>query len=283
MPKITVRFYYIHPSQHDTFVDLLERVNAVNIADRTRIVNGYHTRLQRMETYKPGQICGDIVKIRMRDAPTNADLNGSISEIPFGDTEGAGEHNAFMFDPESNVLAYQSGGGYRGTGISAFLNYLSIISIENYDFPSRFDATQLIHTSTVEEIQNLDRASRFSYRVATGGCSDLQDIVSGGKDFGEVYTEHVFSVGRQSGSLNLAAVTGFVRQLFKRDGERVLKADVRGQDAEGRPVELHIVDGHSIYTEYIDPPDGQRSIPYELRRRSVWSAWRERKEIIDGK
>lgn len=281
MPKITVRFYHVEPAvEGDSFASLLKRVSSIPIAQRTRVIRGYDMRLHEMHTVeKKSFITGDVLKIRMSDAPSLADKRGPVSDIPFKDTQGAGEHNAFMYCEDNGVLAYQTGGA-SGTSVSAFLDYLSQIDADSTGEPRRFEAHQLVHAATIEQLREMSRASTFEYKVAMPDPSDVDEFVS--NNFGERFQTHVFSVGSARGSLDTTTITSKLKKLLRIEDGNLIKANVRGADADGKLVELQFVDGRSKYTEQVNPPPGKRNVPYTERRRVLFRAWDNGVGIMDG-
>jgi len=113
--RLRIGFYKVEVGPQGTkFRDVLECFEELPDNEKRTMQRGDNSaRLQRLN-HGTRLWNGDMLRIRMGEAPKKAKLNGEVEPIEFEKDEGLGESSAFRYDPMTGILLYHE---HRG-GVS---------------------------------------------------------------------------------------------------------------------------------------------------------------------
>jgi hypothetical protein len=259
-----------------TFPDLLDVVHSLpDGPDRAQLRSDDAIRLQAVKKTASAW-WGEMLRIRMNEAPVKAKLSGQTTAIPLDDDEGIGEETAFFYHLDTGILLLQR--NRAGVSASAFAKYIRLLAkaqtiefecILKEDALNRIIRMQSVHTfevhfAGVEDGHNLrdrGRSARTIYQVLD--------------EFQAPNATIRLSVGRKRGTLR--NVASAVTQLFgnqadqgQREVKKLLVIGSEGEDEERTLVDLF--QDKLAETVTVEVLDGER-LGTAQRYRALGFAW----------
>lgn len=169
--KLTVDFYSVRkrePEQELEFEDLLARILKLSLNERNAEVKAVPFRLQNGGDHK-GSIEGNMVKIRLDEQPSRADLRGQLAPFEMEETEGVAEETAFLFHRETRTLLLQY--NHYGCSATALIKYF-LAFVEMGEGKFYFDPK--LSNDELARLQRMKKFTRFDVTVAGGDGAILE-------------------------------------------------------------------------------------------------------------
>jgi hypothetical protein len=273
--NIRIDFYRVAlPDGQPTFKDLLQTVFSKPAKQRNFKVRERTLRLQSLYNWGGCQE-GELVRIRIDDIPSIADLSGGLSELQLQADQGVGERAVFVYDERIRILAIER--NLHGASAGAFAGYFeAAMKIQD-----EIVLEPVLRPSEFAKIKSMTHPRKFMVNIAKFSDNTLcntstWDFVKSAKSRGaqSIRVELISGRKRDSG-LNIAAILDDARNLFslsREDDSAITKLKVSGRGAADEILALDLLSGRLKVTKAIDIT-GQPCIPYEVRRDVVREAY----------
>ncbi|OQW32904.1 MAG: hypothetical protein A4E19_06005 [Nitrospira sp. SG-bin1] len=270
------------PDSVMTFNKILETVSQ-SPDDDSRVVDRGDAPLRLQAAKKEGHHWeGEMIRIRMKDLPVKAAIDGTTEPIELEDNEGLGEETAFLFSVPTKTLALQR--NRHGVSASSFASYFT--KKGGVEF---IELHPILRRDALKELAKMDLVRKFDVRVASvtnGAAARSQSAgVNAILDIHDVFKAPSVSVSvsmkRKPGSLSLPQIMQTVKQFCKGiDNAVVEKILITGQDEDGETALLDLLKWRIVETIVLPVLDDDRRISAKDRRRAVNQAWENKKGEI---
>jgi hypothetical protein len=275
---LNVDFYRVRveDKQDRTFLNLLETIHDLpDDAGRAQHRSEDAIRLQSM---KKGNTSwrGDMLRIRMNEAPVKAKLSGETSAIDLEEDEGLGEETAFLFHAPTNILLIQR--NRSGVSASALAKYIKVLGKTNsitFDCILKEDAL-----TRIAKMQNIK-----TFEIQFAGVQNGQNLRGKGLSAKAMYSmldrfqapnaTIRLSTGKKQGTLH--NVLDAVSDLFgnqadaePKDIKRIFVVGSEGDEEERTMIDL--LQDRLTELVVVEMNDGER-ITAAQRTKALNTAW----------
>jgi hypothetical protein len=289
--KLKVDFYQIElpTTSNVSFEALLQKAIQIQEQARIKIIRGFPIRLQSLDCndFNGEQVFeGEIIRIRMEDAPVIANLKGGLEDIHLTDDQGIGEQTAFLYHPNTRVLLIHT--TQTGVSISLLLGYFKEIG----GFNELIYGNAVIQLDTMQKLDTMQSFRRFEVRVAGLENAEIfkdqgrsiEEMVKLSEEFRAPVLDISMSIGyKKNESLDPNIVKRTVNSLRSMLGSRhkqISKIKVSGVTEDGELVLLDFIKHRMIEVVDISTQKNQRKIPYSTRQRAIREAWNHRQDEL---
>lgn len=212
---LNIDFYRVkvEDKQDRTFLQLLEAMHALP-HDESRAQNRTDDAI-RLQMTRKGTTAwhGDMLRIRMNEAPVKAKRSGETKPIDFDEDEGLGEETAFLFHVPTNILVIQR--NRIGVSASALAKYFKALGkVKSITFEAILKEDALKRIARMQSIR--------TFEVHFSGVQNGQSLRGKGHSAKAMYSmldefqapnaTIKLSLGRKPGTLQ--NVRDFVAELF---------------------------------------------------------------------
>lgn len=283
---LNIDFYRVkvEDKQDRTFLQLLEELNALP-DDESRAQNRTDDAV-RLQTAKKGTNAwrGDMLRIRMNEAPVKAKRSGETKPIDFDEDEGLGEETAFLFNVPTNILVIQR--NRIGVSASALAKYFKVLGkAKSIIFEAILKENALKRIASMQSIR--------TFEVHFAGVQNGQSLRGKGHSAKAIYSmldefqapnaTIKLSVGRKRGTLQ--NVTNFVSELFGNQADerppdvtRVVVIGSEGDDEERTLIDL--LQDRLSEAVIVEIKDGAR-ITSAQRFKALNTAWERNQNYLE--
>lgn len=284
MPRLKIDFYQVvMPGVANvTFEQIIAQIISLTPEEmRNAQVKGHYIRLQEADNFY-NYWEGDLIRIRMDEMPLKASLAGVVEPFILADNEGVGEETAFLYHPQTRILAIQ----YNRYGVSA--SQLARYFHEKSGILGDIALFPVIQEDAIERLARMRGIRRFEIRVAGQqnarifrelgyGVGAVSNLIN---EFQAPSVSITFSMGHhRRGSLYRDAIQGTINGLLTisgNDRSQVEKIQISGRGEDGD--EVRVIDLlRDRMSERVDINlDGYRRLSSAGRRAAVREAWERR-------
>jgi hypothetical protein len=280
---LNIDFYHVkvEDKKDRTFLDLLEAVHAMP-DDESRAQNRTDDAI-RLQTVKKSAAAwrGDMLRIRMNEAPVKAKRSGETKPIDFDEDEGLGEETAFLFHVSTNILVIQR--NRIGVSASALAKYFKVLGkVKAITFESILKEDALKRIAKMQSIRTFEIhfAGVQNGQSLKGKGSSAKAMYSMLDEFQAPNATIKLSVGRKPGTLQ--NVVNAVSGLFGNEADsqpsdvtRVIVVGSEGEDEERTLIDL--LQDRLSESVIVEIKDGER-ITSAQRFKALNTAW-ERNQV----
>jgi hypothetical protein len=272
------------PDKNLTFVEVLQKILTLPAEQRFQEVSLHHVSLHEVifgwqQTWE-----GEIVRVRMHNIPTKADLTGKIEEIKLADNEGICEQSAFIYHPDTNILLLQS--NKYGVSPGNFAQYFELIIGSN----TSIYIDPVIQPDALQRLEKMNRVKIFDISIAALEDTSIFDNY-GIEEFANLTTVYQapsinieLKVSRKrNSSLPIEKVRNAARALLKisnKNGSQVKKIRISGSSDDDDSLYVDLLKDRMREYIPISASKSQRNIPYLERQKALRNAWQKRESEI---
>jgi|GEM_PF-5206044 len=284
---INVNFFRVTLSGEGdkTFQDVLKRLNGSNRKDRIININRVPVWLYEFNE-DHSFIDGNMICSRMDDLPMKANLLGEIEELDFKDDEGIGEQTAFLYHKATRILLLQNVTG--GVTVGRFANYFQKI----LKLDGAIIIEPLIEIDSLEKLRNTKTVKKLHFEIAK--LDDIQlfeeekrileESVSLVNSTKAPVIEIILKTGlyrsQEVGRDVTIKLTNILSRISGREPEKIKKIQISGTSKEDESFFLDLLEQRIRERVEVESQLRVRSIPYEVRKKSMFKAWTNRKEEL---
>lgn len=282
--KLKVEFWHLVSDNGDIVTPTLQRLLA-DTGPRHQASGSDYLRLTELSG-EPSCFEGDLVKIRMNEAPVIAPLERPVKELDLKKDEGVGEETAFFFDQKSSVLAIQR--NRYGPSAHSWLDFIHsaagnppptthLAVVLRKDAWTKLDAMQEIKTFKIRlaGLRNAKMLSRQSH-----GLAEIGRLV---EEFQAPHAEVVFSIGHGKGGLEssrIAKCAHLLASLWPASRKEVTSLAVSGLNKDGEKDVFDLVTFRMV--QEVTVSERGRHLSYGARKDAVRRCWAAcQQEIAD--
>ena len=237
-------------------------------------------------TKRDDLVYGLVVKIRMRDVPVLARLDGYVGDLPLRPDEGVGEETSFLYSARHNILAMQRNG--HGTRASTFLAYLEYITrVEPLELQAVLgeDAMRTLRRMTVIRRFEVRLANRESPEDLRGRGLSIDRMIDLLSHFAAARIDVSLGMTGEPRfkTMNIGNVLDAALSLLRlrsEDDRRVTRLRVLGKSEENEPLEVLDLIENRMREEVPVERDGRRITP-AVCRDALTKAFMARRDELD--
>lgn len=283
---LNIDFYRVRVEDREnrTFLDLLEVIRALpDDEGRAQTRTDDAIRLQTVNR-STAYWRGDMLRIRMNEAPVKAKRSGETKPIDFDEDEGLGEETAFLFHPATNVLVVQR--NRSGVSASALAKYFKILGkVKAIKFES------ILKEDALQRIARMQNISTFEVHFA--GVQNGHNLRGRGHSAGSMYAmlnqfqapnaTIKLSMGRKPGRLQnvvnaVADLFGDQAEAQPQEVKRVIVIGSEGEDEERTLIDL--LQDRLSESIVVEVRDGER-ITSAQRFKALNAAWERNQTYLE--
>lgn len=291
MPRIlNVDFYKVTISQ-DKYTgknldSILKQAKSMPQKDRVKEVRNTPTFLHILNYGWNECWEGEIVRLRMNNLPVKGSFSGNVEDINLADDEGIGEQTAFIYHPETSILALQS--TQHGPSMMHFTRYFeSIINCSdciNLDLVLQKDA--------IKRLEKMQTVSKFKVRIAKvenmkmlateeHGVKEIIEL----SEYLEAPTIDVeISNGRsKENALSVTKIKEMTQSLFrinKNQSKTVKTLRISGSSNDNEKIYIDLIKDRMRESVSLNQSSKSRNIPYGEKQFALREAWNRRESEI---
>lgn len=179
---------------------------------------------------------GTLAHNQMNDLPPALDsATGETSELPIKDTQGLAYYTSFLFDPELQMIAYES--KQNGVSLKSYLEFFEM----NYSLPP-IESEIVIDPIEIQRLNKMGVIKKFYVKIAkvengaifNTNKSSFKQIIDSADGTNTNLLEYTITSGRsRDGSLSLNKIKQMAKDLLKyKDTEEVEKMIITGKETE---------------------------------------------------
>ena len=167
--KITIDFFKVVVQSSlpniSSFEDIIQKTASISTDQRYRHTQLHPVSLLEADYGWNNTWEGEIVQLRMDNMPVIGDLSGKIEDLQLSDDKGLGEQSAFVYDPQSTILAIQT--NRNGVSTGNFARYFELIAEGNTDVI----LNPVIQMDAMQRLHNMKNVTKMDINVA--GLSNM--------------------------------------------------------------------------------------------------------------
>lgn len=284
---LNIDFYRVkvEDKQDRTFLQLLEAMHVLP-DDESRAQNRTDDAI-RLQMTRKGTTAwrGDMLRIRMNEAPVKAKRSGETKPIDFDEDEGLGEETAFLFHVPTNILVIQR--NRIGVSASALAKYFKVLGkVKSITFEAILKEDALKRIARMQSIR--------TFEVHFSGVQNGQSLRGKGHSAKAMYSmldefqapnaTIKLSLGRKRGTLQ--NVRDFVAELFGNQADnspsdvtKVVVVGSEGDDEERTLIDL--LQDRLSESVIVEMKDGAR-ITSAQRFKALNTAWERNQNYLES-
>jgi hypothetical protein len=267
-----------------TFGEVLQKVIALPAKERFKEVRLHHLSVHEANFGWQQTWEGEILRIRMDNIPTKADLAGKIEEFNLADDEGIGEQSAFIYHPDTNILLLQS--NKHGVSPGNFAQYFELIIGSN----TSIYIDPVIQEDALQRLESMSKVKKFDISIAA--LEDMSIFNNCGlEEFANLTTVYQapsinieLKVSRKkNSSLPLEKVRNAAKSLLgisAQNQSQVKKIRISGSSDEDDSLYVDLLKDRMRESIQINASKNQRNISYVKRQEALRNAWQKRESEI---
>ncbi len=280
--KISVDFFRVEmPSTTtETLHSVIRRVEGLPDDVSRNVELGHHVYRLRRAAFDKETCEGEMIRIRMDQAPLKANLAGHVEPIALADDEGMAEDTAFLYYRPTGVLLYQR--NRVGVSPGRFAGYFETKA--GLEGPIALDP--LLEQNARKRMNKLNAIRKVEIRLThvdrpddlKDHEHDLNSVLDLLKVLDAPDARLTFSMGRSRGTLDVTDCLRTLNTLHRVAGSNegnVTKLEVHGHRDVEVPEVIDLIKDRLVETFELEA-DAERRIPYETRRLALREALRRR-------
>lgn len=267
-----------------TFGEVLQKVITLPAEQRFKEVRLHHLSVHEANFGWQQTWEGEIVRIRMDNIPTKADLAGKIEDFKLADDEGIGEQSAFIYHPDTNIMLLQS--NKHGVSPGNFAQYFELMIGSN----ASIYIDPVIQLDALQRLENMNKVKNFDISIAALEDMSIFDN-SGLEEFAKLTTVYQapsinieLKVSRKkNSSLPVEKVRNAAKSLLRisnQNQNQVKKIRISGSSDEDDSLFVDLLKDRMRESIQINASKNQRNIPYIERQKALRNAWQKRESEI---
>jgi hypothetical protein len=270
----------------EKFETLLDRVGELSIKDQLVHVRHVPMRLEELKRSR-GFYTGDMVTFRMQRLPSRAALYGPTKTFDLTAEEGMGEHNAFLFDPFTRVVALER--HRSGVSGATFSTYVATAS----NTSEAVVAAPCIRADAIRKLTKIKDVRSVEVGVAQVNPEALREAGMGVFGFFDLISR------TRAANMRVRLSMGYERDrsMNKKEAIALTQAALRlhGSAGEGSEVTFLEVGGHNDSDEQfainllkdrliaeVPLGDAGRHVSYQVRAAAVRQAFEAHRKELEG-
>lgn len=274
--KLTIRFYRITCPDAVEFPALLKKIKRSSVKDRTHKINKIPIRAMNLSS-DDAFFYGDLIKIRMDELPQIANSqNDELKDLTITADEGLGEAAAFLYHPETNIIAMQFNS--HGVREGVFVRYLKHF----YKHQEFCELRPILKDDTVEKYNRLKLFTKMQIKLAQGLTSNstaknpsVSHVLNLVKLHDSPTIDLTLSLGHGKKGRSLRDIKSFIDSIRSGIGSffDVKKLQVEGKESIG--LETEVVDFIQDLLKYeaTIQANQNRTYSYTKRKKALLKAW----------
>jgi hypothetical protein len=284
---LNIDFYRVKVEDKEdrTFLQLLELVQAMP-DDEGRAQNRTDDAIRLQSIKKSASAWrGEMLRIRMNEAPVKAKRSGETKAIDFDEDEGLGEETAFLFNVATSILVMQRNrSGVSGSALAKYFKVLGKVKAITFECILKEDAL-----NRIAKMQNIN-----TFEVHFAGVQNGQSLKGKGHSAKAMYTmldefqapnaTIRLSAGRKQGTLQ--NVVNAVADLFGNQADahpaEVKRVIVIGSEGDGEEKTLiDLLQDRLSELVIVEVKDGER-ITSAQRFKALNTAWDRNQSYLEN-
>lgn len=287
---LNVDFYKITISEdknaNNDFELILEKVKNMPPKDRLREVRTSPIFLHSIDCGWNECWEGNIIRLRMNILPIKGNFSGDIVDIDLADDEGIGEETAFIYNPETRILALQS--NQHGLSLMNFARYFELI----INCSDVIYLDPVLQVNAFERLEKIDKVSKINFRVAEVENMNLFPVEQHGvkkvlelSEYLQAPTMNIeISRGRgKENSFSVKKAKEMIKSLSRLNQNQqksVKTLRISGSSSENEKIYVDLLKDKMRERVNIKDPSKLRNIPYSEKKSALREAWNRRKDEI---
>lgn len=196
------------------------------------------------EIFKDGKfIYGTFAHNQMNELPPTLDTaTGETSQLPIKDTQGLAYYTSFLFDPELQMIAFES--NLNGVSLNSFCEFIEY----NYSLSNPIESEIVIDPIEIQKLNKMGVIKKFQVKITkvengeifNSKKSSFKQIIDSADGTNTNTIEYTLSSGRaKNNSLSLNKLKQIVKDLMKyKETEEVEKLIITGRETEESSLDL---------------------------------------------